>query len=319
MTHVDPSGVPLPDGVSGAVAVPPPDGRHGTWAGAPSAVYRDGAFHLAYRLRRPEGEGRGYANVVARSTDGVHFGVVAVVEKERVAAESLERPALVATPQGRWRLYLSCATPGTKHWWVELLEADTPEELATATSTTVLPGERGPGGWAVKDPVVQSHGGQWQLWASVHPLDDPDATDRMTTGHWSSPDGLNWAWRGTALRAGPGRWDSRGARISSVVDLGDRLVATYDGRASAAENWEERTGVALGDQTFGRFRPLGVEPAAQAPDPARTGAGLRYLDVVALPGGGYRLFYELTRPDGPHELRTETVAALPSVPLLGAA
>jgi hypothetical protein len=202
---------------------------------------------------------------------------------------------------------------------VELLEADSPEGLATAASTTVLPGDAGPDGWAIKDPVVQSHGGLWHLWASVHPLDDPDATDRMTTEHYTSADGLAWAWQGTALRADAGRWDSRGVRISSVVDLGDRLVATYDGRASAAENWEERTGVAVDDESFGRFRPVSDEPAVQAPDPARAGAGLRYLDVVALPGGSYRLFYEVTRADGAHELRTETVAAVPSAPLVGAA
>jgi hypothetical protein len=319
MTRVDPLGVPLPDGASGTVVVPPPDGRPGTWAGAPSAVYRDGVFHLAYRLRRPEGEGRGYANVVARSTDGVRFEVVAVVEKERFGSESLERPALVVTPDGRWRLYVSAATPGTKHWWVELLEADTPEELATAPSTTVLPGDPGPHGWAVKDPVVRWHGGLWHLWASVHPLDDPDATDRMTTEHYTSPDGVAWTWQGTALRADAGRWDSRGVRVSSVVDLGDRLVATYDGRASAAENWEERTGVAVDGDSFGAFRIVGDGPAAAAPEPARTGAGLRYLDVVALPGGGYRLFYEVTRPDGAHELRTEAVAARPSTRLVGAA
>jgi hypothetical protein len=316
MTAVDTHGVPLPDGASGTVVVPPPDGRPGTWAGAPSAVHRDGVFHLAYRLRRPEGEGRGYANVVARSTDGVSFGVVGVVEKERFAAESLERPALVVTPEGRWRLYVSCATPGTKHWWIELLEADTPEGLATAPSTTVLPGDSA---HAVKDPVVQSHGGIWHLWASVHPLDDPDATDRMTTEHYTSPDGVAWTWAGTALRAAEGRWDSRGVRISSVIDLGDRLVATYDGRASAEENWEERTGVALDGEAFGAFRIVGDGPAVQAPEPARAGAGLRYLDVVALPGGGYRLYYEVTRADGAHELRTEAVAARTESPLVHAA
>lgn len=317
MTRLDTThGIPLPDGASGTVVVPPPDGRPGTWAGAPSAVYRDGVFHLAYRLRRPVGEGRGYANVVARSTDGVSFGIVAIVDKERFAAESLERPALVVTPEGRWRLYVSCATPDTKHWWVELLEADTPEGLATAPSTTVLPGDAT---HAVKDPVVQSHGGRWHLWASVHPLDDPDATDRMTTEHYTSPGGVAWTWAGTALRAEPGRWDSRGVRISSVVDLGDRLVATYDGRASAEENWEERTGVAVDGEAFGTFRIVGDGPAASAPEPARTGAGLRYLDVVPLPGGGYRLYYEVTRADGAHELRTEAVAALTDSPLVDAA
>jgi hypothetical protein len=310
MTRVDPSGVPLPDGASGTVVVPPPDGRPGTWAGAPSAVRHDGVVYLAYRLRRPEGEGRGYANVVARSTDGIGFEVLAVVEKERFGAESLERPALVVTPDGRWRLYVSCATPGTKHWWVELLEADSPAGLAAAPSRTVLPGDSH---HAVKDPVVRSHGGSWHLWASVHPLDDPEATDRMTTEYATSPDGVTWTWQGTALAPRPGRWDSRGVRISSVIDLGDRLVATYDGRASAAENWEERTGVAVADGGFGRFRALaeGTGPAAEAPDVGLPGGhGLRYLDVLPLAGGGYRLYYEVTRPDGAHELRTESVPAL---------
>ena len=56
---------------------------------------------------------------------------VAEVTKDRFGAESLERPALVRTPEGRWRLYVSAATPGTKHWRVDLLEADTPAGLAT--------------------------------------------------------------------------------------------------------------------------------------------------------------------------------------------
>jgi hypothetical protein len=45
----------------------------GAWAGAPSALLHQGIFYLAYRLRRPIGQGRGFANVVARSTDGVRF------------------------------------------------------------------------------------------------------------------------------------------------------------------------------------------------------------------------------------------------------
>lgn len=53
--------------------------------------------------------------MVARSDDGIDFETVAVLEKDAFGAESLERPALVVLPDGKWRIYISCATPGTKH------------------------------------------------------------------------------------------------------------------------------------------------------------------------------------------------------------
>src|SRR4051812_8419806 len=114
----------------------------------------DGDVYLAYRLRLPIGEGRGISNVVARSGDGVTFTVVAEVTKDRFGAESLERPALVRTPEGRWRLYVSAATPGTKHWRVDLLEADTPEGLAHAPARPPLGGGDTGG---VKDPGPPHH------------------------------------------------------------------------------------------------------------------------------------------------------------------
>ena len=289
--------VPRPDG--GVVAVEPPGEGAGNWAGAPSAVLVDGVVHLAYRVRAPLGQGRGLAVVLARSVDGVRFETVGEVTKDRFGAESLERPALLRTADGRWRLLVSCATPGSKHWWVDLLEADTFAGLADAPRRTVLPGDDR---HAVKDPVVVVDGGVWHLWASVHPLDLPMHEDRMTTEHYTSADGISWTHAGSALRPRPDGWDARGVRVSAVVRVDGRWVMPDDGRASAAENWEERTGLAYAPEPGGVFTAAGRAPVAES---RHAGRGLRYLSVLELPGGGYRLYYEATRADGAHELRTE--------------
>jgi len=94
-------------------------------------------------------------------------------------------------------------------------------------------------------------------------------------------------------------------RVSAVVRVDGRWVMTYDGRASAAENWEERTGVAYADDPGDAFTAWGHAPVAESP---HAGRGLRYLSVIGLPEGGYRLYYEVTRADGAHELRTELLA-----------
>jgi hypothetical protein len=307
--------LPVPRLTGGAVAVEPPGEGAGNWAGAPSAVLVDGVVHLAYRVRAPLGQGRGLAVVLARSQDGVRFETVGEVTKDRFGAESLERPALLRTAEGRWRLFVSCATPGSKHWWVDVLEADTLEGLADAPRRTVLPGDRR---HAVKDPVIVLDGGTWHLWASVHPLDRPRHEDRMTTEHYTSPDGLAWTHAGSALRPRPGGWDARGVRVSAVVRVDGRWVMTYDGRASAAENWEERTGLAYADDAGDAFTAWGHAPVAESP---HAGRGLRYLSVIGLPDGGYRLYYEVTRADGAHELRTERLApqARPGDPPVAAA
>jgi hypothetical protein len=288
-----------PDAVSELVVAPAGSGP-GSWAGAPSALLHDGVFYLAYRLRQPIGRGRGIANIVARSRDGVRFTTVATLHKEAFGAESLERPAIAVTPEGGWRAYISVATPGTKHWRVDLVEAATPEGLATAIPHTILPGSAD---LAVKDPVVVQHAGRWHLWASVHPLDDPEATDRMTSEYASSDDGVAWTWHGTALRGRIGTWDARGTRVAAVRLDQAEPIAYYDGRATAEENWEERTGVAR-IAGLDSFEAIGDAPVAMSPFGL---GGLRYVSAVRLPDGDTRLYYEVTRPDGAHELRTTLV------------
>jgi hypothetical protein len=288
--------VPSPE--ASEVAIAPPGSEPGTWAGAPSAVADSDGIVLAYRLRRPIGQGRGYAVALARSTDGVHFETIAMITREQMDTESLERPALVRTADGRWRIYLSCATYETKHWRVELIEAAAPDAFDPRQRIVVLPGDSQA---AVKDPVIISHRGTWHLWASVHPLADPANTDRMTTDYATSQDGVAWTWHGHALTPRPGQWDARGVRVTSARFTTDGVVAYYDGRASAAENYEERTGLAFGAAPD-RLAAIGSVPVADAPDGR---GGLRYLNIVDLGGGRERLYYELTRPDGLHELRTE--------------
>ena len=123
----------------------------------------------------------------------------------------------------------------------------------------------------------------------------------MVTSYATSADGLDWTWRGTALSGRPGTWDARGARVTSVCFAGGTIVASYDGRASAAENYEEFTGVAAGSDPAA-LTPVGSGPLAVSPYQHR---GLRYLDVLPVADGRHRLYYEMTRPDGAHELRTE--------------
>ncbi len=92
-----------------------------------------------------------------------------------------------------------------------------------------------------------------------------------------------------------GCWDSRGARVTAVLSNG---WATYDGRATKEENFSERTGIARPTGHTGQLVAEGDGPVAQA----------RYLEILELPDGRYRLFYEAPLEDGSHELRTEVTA-----------
>jgi hypothetical protein len=291
--------IALPSFEDATVVVPAPGSEPGNWSGAASAVLVDGVHWLTYRVRRPLAEGRGVSVVVARSDDGEHFVTVAEVRRDEFGAESFERPVLVQRPDGGWRLYLSCATPGSKHWWIEAVDADEPADLEHGTRTVVLPGSRDV---AVKDPVVLVDETGWRMWVCVHPLTQPGHEDRMTTALATSRDGLTWDWQGTVLAPTPGTWDQRGARVTAVLSESP-LVVLYDGRARAEDNWHEVTGVAR--SVDGQTLVADDGPLLRSP---HSDGALRYVAAVPLPDGATRFYFEAARPDGAHDLMTSVAA-----------
>ena len=106
------------------------------------------------------------------------------------------------------------------------------------------------------------------------------------------------------LAGRPGSWDSRGARVAAVLDT-DPLTVLYDGRASAEQNWYERTGLARSTRRVGLVA-VGDEPVAGSPGPT---ARCATPPPCRCPDGSCRLYYEAARPDGGHDLRTELVEA----------
>jgi hypothetical protein len=262
---------------------------HGTgnWIGAASALIHDGYILLAYRDRHPVDQGRGNKAYVSRSLldDGITFDVLCSIDKSDMDAESLERPALDVTPEGDWDLYLSCATFNSKHWRIERLRASRPEDFSPATRTTVFPGSAE---FGIKDPVLV-RGQDLRIWATLHPLTEgDDNADKMI-----SVDACSGR---TVMRPDPETWYSRGTRLTAV--LGG--YAYFDGRASAAQNFEERTGLARWDGS--RYIP----EAGPVSSPFGGGA-LRYVSAITLPNGNVRMYYECATQYGSHELRTELI------------
>ena len=269
---------------------PAPGNALGFWAGSPGAALgADGTWVVAYRVREGVSPQGGARTVVAVSDDGESYSTAATLDKSRFDAMSMERPAVVQLEDGRWRLYTCCATKGSKHWWIDALDADDPAGFESADARTVFPGDESV---AVKDPIVRRTGSKWEAWICCHPLDVPDAEDRMTTAYATSSDGLEWEWRGTVFEPRPGTWYARGARLTSILPDG---TGAFDGRATKEENWFERTGLA--QRVDGRWDAATDVPVSH----------VRYLEVVPLPDGGHRIFYESPLPDASHELRTESI------------
>ena len=97
-------------------------------------------------------------------------------------------------PDGTWRLYVSGATPGTLHWWVEAIDAPDPASFAPDWRRPTMPGDAT---MAMKDPVVARFGDEGLLWVCVAmPPAEAAEADQMVTRHLPAPTG--WRGSGTA-------------------------------------------------------------------------------------------------------------------------
>lgn len=293
------------------VVASPPGSGPGHWAGAPGAAFVDGRFYLSYRLRKPRPE-RGGDVVIATSEDGERFETIWTAKRQDFGSASIERCAIVRDGE-RWRLYVAHVEGDDGPWVVDVIEADRPDGFDVSRIRRAV-GPKEAGVPAVKDPWLRRVGGEWRMFVSCsspNVIGAGDASvrgDELSTGRRNSvtglatsEDGLSWTWRGIVLDASAAGWDRFTARLSAAVPFGDRWLGLYDGSASLEENYEERCGIALSTDLVHWRRISVLGPAIGA---ARPGPGaVRYVEAVSGPGWT-RYFFELTRADGSHELRT---------------
>lgn len=297
------------------IAAPPGDGP-GYWAGAPGALWTDDRFYLVYRLRKPRPE-RGGELVLATSGDGERFETIWSARRQDFGSPSIERCALVRAGKV-WRLYVSYVDGSDGRWSIDVLEADTPDRFEPARRSRALDPDAA-GVAAVKDPWLRRVRAEWWMFVScaspvlrapgeADVVGDALSTGRTNsvTGLATSPDGLIWQWRGIVFDASERGWDRFTSRLSAAVPYGKRWLGLYDGSASLAENYEERCGIAISNDLV-RWRRLSVpRPAIGAAQPGP--GAIRYVEAVSGPGWA-RYFFELSRSDGSHELRTVRTVA----------
>lgn len=321
---------PLFEPSSGMLVRAPLGEGIGWWAGAPAATFDPitNAFYLVYRLRQPRDLGRGVECRIAYSDNGIAFTDIWALPKATLGALSLERASLMRGLDGRWRLYIGYVNPEDRRWRISLLEADEPDQFDISTLTPLLTAET-VGGEGVKDPNVFLIGRMVYMlasYATAEPETSPEnqvqkhasgdiystGLTRSRTGAAVSGDGKRFQWLGdvspVAQFAGGGPedtfWDSYCQRIGALTPLRDGgYMALYDGGASVAENYEERTGLAF---TADLRTYYSLSPDAPALASPYSSGSLRYVDVLPV---GHELFYyyEMARPDGAHDLRVSVV------------
>jgi hypothetical protein len=300
---------------SGQIIREPPGLANGYWVGAPGLFYaqEERAFYLTYRLRRPRGvtPDRGGEARIARSSDFRRFEDLWSVTKDQLSTASIERCALRKGNDGLWRYYVCFVDPSDGRWSVSVIKAANVQDLNPNNAKPLFTG-KGLALEGVKDPWIWEAHGLYYMFLSVA-VKTPKTTreshstlDIFNTGECLSATGLaisadldNWEWQGIVFSPEASGWDRYCRRINSIIPYKGRFVSFYDGSASHAENYEEKTGLAVSEdlrqwQSLTTGAPLLTSP--------HSSAALRYLDAQLVEGIAY-LAYEFARPDEAHDLR----------------
>jgi len=300
---------------AGQIVREPVGAEKGYWVGAPGAFYAEDekAFYLTYRIRRPRGVApdRGGEARIARSTDLRNFQDVWSVNKDQFSTASIERCALRKGPDQVWRYFACYVDPADGRWGVWMLKARNPAKFDPANARPLF-SARSLGLEGVKDPWIFYQDGLFHLFLSVAVATPRTAAashatlDIFNTGDCISATALatsrdldTWDWQGVVSAPGGPGWDAYCRRINSVLPWAGKFWAFYDGSASAVENYEEKTGLAVSTDLRDWRSATPTAPALTSP---HASGSLRYLDAQVVESKTW-CFYEFARADGAHDLR----------------
>jgi hypothetical protein len=300
---------------SGNIIRDPPSFGSGYWVGAPGLFYAkdERALYLTYRIRRPRGvtPDRGGEARIARSTDFRHFEDLWSATKDQFSTASIERCALRKGNDGLWRYYVCFVDPSDGRWSVSMIKASSVQDLNPNDAKPLFTG-RSLALEGVKDPWILEQDSLYYMFLSVaiktpQTSQESHATlDIFNTGECLSATALaisadldNWEWQGIVFSPESSGWDRYCRRINSVIPYRGKFLAFYDGSASHAENYEEKTGWAV-SENLREWKSL----TARAPflTSPHASASLRYLDAQLMEGM-VCLAYEFARADKAHDLR----------------
>jgi predicted GH43/DUF377 family glycosyl hydrolase len=202
--------------------------------------------------------------------------------------------------------------PSDGRWCVSVLKSDQIQNLDPAKAKPVFKAHA-LGLEGIKDPWIFENEGVFHMFLSValptaETSDQSHSTlDIFNTGECVSATGLatsrdleNWDWQGIIFAPDSSGWDRYCRRINSVAASRGKYFAFYDGSASHAENYEEKTGLAVSSD-LRHWQSLSTAAGPLLTSPHASGS-LRYMDAQIVDEQAF-LFYEFARPDGAHDLR----------------